>query len=147
MKKFIVLITVFCISCGIVNAGQRIQLSQLIGTWELLDNRYEDMFTIWNFSNRKLRSIAIYGLINDTLKLEKDYYLSTGIPLRYDSTLVGKVKSGTHIIYYAKNRKIVRSYEIVSLKNDVLTLRYYAEKAIGRDAGYVTKVFRRISSR
>lgn len=50
-------------------------------------------------------------------------------------------------IYYAKIRKIVRSYEIVSLKNDVLTLRYYAEKAIGRDAGYVTKVFRRISSR
>ena len=113
MKKFIVLITVFCISCSFVNAGQRIQLSQLIGTWELLDNRYKDMSTIWNFSNRKLRSVAIYGLINDTLKLEKDYYLYMGIPLRYDSTLVGKVKRGTHIIYYAKMRKIVRSYEIV----------------------------------
>ena len=147
MKKFIVLITVFCMSCGFVNAGQRIQLSQLIGTWALLDDRYEGESTKWKISDQGLRKYVTYQILNKTSISEKEYYLSTGIPDSYDSTLVGKVKSGTHIIYYAGIRKAVRYFEIVSLKNNILTLRYYTEKAIGRDAGYVTKVFRRISSR
>ena len=145
MKKFIVLITVFVISCGFVNAGQRIQLNQLIGTWELLDDRYEGEYVKWEISNQRLRKYRTYQILNKTSIYEKEYYLSTGIPQRYDSTLVGKVKSGTHIIYYAGIRKTIRYFEIVSLQNNILTLRYYTEKAIGREAGYVTKVFKRIS--
>ena len=145
MKKFIVLITVFVISCGFVNAVQRIQLNQLIGTWELLDDRYDGEYVKWEISDKKLRDITTYQLINKTSILETEYYLSTGIPQRYDSTLVGKVKSGTHIIYYAGIRKTIRYFEIESLQNNILTLRYYTEKAIGREAGYVTKVFKRIS--
>ena len=145
MKKFIVLITVLVISCGFVDAGQRIQLNQLIGTWELLDDRYKDTSEKWIISDKMITTIRNYKIINETLKFEKKFYLSTGIPLRYDSTLVGKVKSGTHIIYYAKMLKIIRSYEIVSLKNDILTLKYYHEKSIGRDEGYDFKVFKHIS--
>ena len=145
MKKFIVLITVLVISCGFVNAVQRIQLNQLIGTWELLDDRYDGEYVKWEISDKKLRDITTYQLINKTSILETEYYLSTGIPQRYDSTLVGKVKSGTHIIYYAGIRKTIRYFEIESLQNNILTLRYYTEKAIGREAGYVTKVFKRIS--
>ena len=146
MKKFIVLITVFVISCGFVNAGQRIQLNQLIGTWELLDDRYKDTSEKWIISDKMITTIRNYKIINETLKFEKKFYLSTGIPLRYDSTLVGKVKSGTHIIYYAKMLKFIRYYEIASLKNDILTLRYYHEKSIGRDEGYDFKVFKRTYS-
>ena len=145
MKKFIVLITVFVISCGFVNAGQRIQLNQLIGTWELLDDRYEGEYVKWEISDKKLRDITTYQLINKTSILETEYYLSTGIPQRYDSTLVGKVKSGTHIIFFAKIRKIIRYYEIVSLENDILTLKFYCERAIGREAGFDTMKLKRIS--
>lgn len=119
MKKFIVLITVLVISCGFVNAVQRIQLNQLIGTWELLDDRYDGEYVKWEISDKKLRDITTYQLINKTSILETEYYLSTGIPQRYDSTLVGKVKSGTHIIFFAKMRKIIRYYEIVSLENNI----------------------------
>ena len=146
MKKFIVLITVFVISCGFVNAGQRIQLSQLIGTWELLDDDEKDVSIKWKFSDRNYRSITTYQLIDKTSMYEKDYYLSTGIPLRYDSTLVGKVKSGTHIILYSKvlNNNI-RYYEIVSLENDILTLKFYCERSFGRNAGYYTIMLKHIS--
>ena len=145
MKKFIILTVVFCMSCGFVNAGQRIQLSQLIGTWELLDDNGKDISTKWEFSDRKYRSVTKYQLINRTSMYEKDYYLSTGIPLSYDSTLVGKVKSGTHIILYSKILNNIRYYEIVSLKDDILTLRFYSERSFGRNAGCYNIMLKRIS--
>ena len=81
----------------------------------------------------------------DTSKYERFYYLSKGVPNVYDGSKVGKIGSGTHIIYYAKRRKKILSYEIVSLKGDTLTLSQYAPRAIGRNAGIVTIKLKRVS--
>ena len=65
-------------------------------------------------------------------------------PSKYVPSLIGQTKSGTHIIYYAEKRKIIQYYEVMSLKNDTLTLGYYADDAIGWSAGYVVLTFRRV---
>ena len=85
-----------------------------------------------------------FKLINEISTYSRPYYLFTGIPSKYVPSLIGQTKSGTHIIYYAEKRKIIQYYEVMSLKNDTLTLRYYADDAIGLSAGYVVLAFRRV---
>lgn len=146
MKKFLILFTVFVInSCLVGKAGTPIFRGQLIGEWTLLDDNYKDIYRKWRFTDGILTQILHYNSINKTEVLRKKYYLCSGVPLKCDSFLVGKVSYGTHIIYFSNKQKKIRYYEVLSLKNDTLTVRFYHERAIGREAGYDTIKLKRIS--
>ena len=145
MKKFLVLFIVFIISNSCVNSRMPISRSLLIGTWAVIDDNYKDISEKWDFTDSTLIQISYYKGIDKPIILRKMYYLCSEIPLRYDPSLVGKAKSGTYIAYYSKKQEVIKNYEFISLKNDILTLRYYHEMAVGCEAGYGTLILRRIS--
>ena len=144
MKKIFLLIT-FIVFCCTSKAGTSVLRSQLIGKWRLIDENYKDCIETWEFSEDAMTQSCEFKLINEISTYSRPYYLFTGIPSKYVPSLIGQTKSGTHIIYYAEKRKIIQYYEVMSLKNDTLTLRTYTEKTIGRLAGYVTLTLKRIS--
>lgn len=144
MKKIFLLLT-FIVFCSTIKAGTPVLRSQLVGKWRLIDENYKDCVETWEFSEDAMTQSCEFKLINEISTYSRPYYLFTGIPSKYVPSLIGQTKSGTHIIYYAEKRKIIQYYEVMSLKNDTLTLRTYTEKTIGRLAGYVTLTFKRIS--
>ena len=143
MKKIFLLIT-FIVFCCTSKAGTPVLRSQLVGKWRLIDENYKDCIETWEFSEDAMTQSCEFKLINDISTYSRPYYLFTGIPSKYVPSLIGQTKSGTHIIYYTEKRKIIQYYEVMSLKNDTLTLRYYADDAIGWSAGYVVLTFRRV---
>ncbi len=147
MKRILISFIALFVSINVSKAKVVVTLQQLEGTWVVIDPTYEDMSETCRFFNNQFAWTRQYDLRSrvETLTNNIQYYLSTGIPVRYDSTLVGKVKSGTHIIYYAPKRKLIKYYEIVSLKGDILTISYYAPRAVGRNAGTVTLTLKRVS--
>lgn len=147
MKKYIVIIIILMTFANISIARVNVTIQQLTGTWKVIDPAYDDFIETYGFSKKSMSWTRQYFFNSkvETYTNESHYYLSTGIPIRYDSTLVGKVKSGTHIIYYAPKRKLIKYYEIVSLKGDILTISYYAPRAVGRNAGTVTLTLKRVS--
>ena len=143
MKKIFLLIT-FIVFCCTSKAGTPVLRSQLVGKWRLIDENYKDCVNTWEFTGDTMKQTWKYKLIDAPSIYSRPYYLFTGIPSKYEPSLVGQTKSGTHIIYYAKKQKIIQYYEVMSLKNDTLTLRYYADDAIGWSAGYVGLTFLRV---
>lgn len=143
MKKLFTLILLLAF-CSTIKAGTPILLRQLVGKWKLIDENYKDCDEVWEFSENVMTQTCEFKLINEISTYSKPYYLFTGIPKKYAPSLVGQTKRGTHIIYYAEKRKIIKYYEVMSLKNNTMTLRYYAENAIGWSADYVTLNFRRV---
>ena len=144
MKKLFTLILLLAFCSGI-KAGTPILLSQLIGKWKLIDENYKDCVNTWEFTGDTMKQTWKYKLIDAPSIYSRPYYLFTGIPSKYEPSLVWQTRSGTHIIYYSKRRKKVLSYEIVSLKGDTLTLSQFAPRAIGRNAGIVTITLKRVS--
>ena len=144
MKKIFLLIT-FIVFCCTSKAGTPVLRSQLVGKWRLIDENYKDCIETWEFTGDTMKQTWKYKLIDAPSIYSRPYYLFTGIPSKYVPSLIGQTKSGTHIIYYAKKQKIIQYYEVMSLKNDTLTLRYYADDAIGWSAGYVVLTFQRVS--
>ena len=144
MKKIFLLIT-FIVFCCTSKAGTPVLRSQLVGKWRLIDENYKDCIETWEFSEDAMTQSCEFKLINDISTYSRPYYLFTGIPSKYEPSLVGQTRSGTHIIYYAEKLKRIKYYEVMSLKNDTLILRTYTEKTIGRLAGYVTLTLKRIS--
>lgn len=143
MKKIFLLIT-FIVFCCTSKAGTPVLRSQLVGKWRLIDENYKDCVNTWEFTGDTMKQTWKYKLIDAPSIYSRPYYLFTGIPSKYVPSLIGQTKSGTHIIYYAEKRKIIQYYEVMSLKNDTLTLRYYADDAIGWSDGYVVLTFRRV---
>lgn len=144
MKKIFLLIT-FIVFCCTSKAGTPVLRSQLVGKWRLIDENYKDCIETWEFSEDAMTQSCEFKLINEISTYSRPYYLFTGIPSKYEPSLVGQTRSGTHIIYYAEKLKRIKYYEVMSLKNDTLILRTYTEKTIGRLAGYVTLTLKRIS--
>ena len=124
-----------------------VTLQQLQGKWQCTEDTYNEDTEMWTFKKTSftVEYKYVYKDKVDTSKYEMFYYLSKGVPNVYDGSKVGKIGSGTHIIYYAKPRKKILSYKIVSLKGDTLTLSQYAPRAIGRNAGIVTITLKRVS--
>ena len=143
MKKIFLLIT-FIVFCCTSKAGTPVLRSQLVGKWRLIDENYKDCVNTWEFTGDTMKQTWKYKLIDAPSIYSRPYYLFTGIPSKYEPSLVGQTRSGTHIIYYAEKLKRIKYYEVMSLKNDTLTLRYYADDAIGLSAGYVVLAFRRV---
>ena len=143
MKKIFLLIT-FIVFCCTSKAGTPVLRSQLVGKWRLIDENYKDCVNTWEFTGDTMKQTWKYKLIDAPTIYSRPYYLFTGIPSKYEPSLVGQTRSGTHIIYYAEKLKRIKYYEVMSLKNDTLTLRYYADDAIGWSAGYVVLTFRRV---
>ena len=143
MKKIFLLMT-FIVFCCTSKAGTPVLRSQLVGKWRLIDENYKDCIETWEFTGDTMKQTWKYKLIDAPSIYSRPYYLFTGIPSKYEPSLVGQTRSGTHIIYYAEKLKIIQYYEVMSLKNDTLTLRYYADDAIGLSAGYVVLTFRRV---
>lgn len=144
MKKFFTLILLLAF-CSAIKAGTPILLRQLVGKWKLIDENYKDCVNTWEFTGDTMKQTWKYKLIDAPSIYSRPYYLFTGIPSKYEPSLVGQTRSGTHIIYYAEKLKRIKYYEVMSLKNDTLILRTYTEKTIGRLAGYVTLTLKRIS--
>ena len=144
MKKIFLLIT-FIVFCCTSKAGTPVLRSQLVGKWRLIDENYKDCIETWEFSEDAMTQSCEFKLINEISTYSRPYYLFTGIPSKYEPSLVGQTRSGTHIIYYAEKLKRIKYYEVMSLKNDTLILRTYTEKTIGRLASYVTLTLKRIS--
>ena len=134
----------FIVFCCTSKAGTPVLRSQLVGKWRLIDENYKDCIETWEFTGDTMKQTWKYKLIDAPSIYSRPYYLFTGIPSKYEPSLVGQTRSGTHIIYYAEKLKIIQYYEVMSLKNDTLTLRYYADDAIGLSAGYVVLTFRRV---
>ena len=132
---------------NIAIAKVNVSIQELKGTWKVINPTYNDLIETFDFSNTSMSYTRQYSYNSktETYTNKSQYYLSTGIPVKYDSTLVGKVKTGTHIIYYLLKMKLIKHYEIVSLKNDTLTISYYVPRAIGRNAGTVTLTLKRVS--
>lgn len=146
MKKLLILI-ILIVSCNISKAETLVTLQQLQGMWQRTEDIYKVDTQTWTFKKTSfsVENKYVYRDKVDTSKYELSYYLSKGVPNVYDGSKVGKIGSGTHIIYYAEPRKKIMSYKIVSLKNDTLTISYYAPRAIGRNAGIVTITLKRVS--
>ena len=146
MKKLLILI-ILIVSCNISKAETLVTLQQLQGMWQRTEDIYKVDTQTWTFKKTSfsVENKYVYRDKVDTSKYELSYYLSKGVPNVYDGSKVGKTGSGTHIIYYAEPRKKIMSYKIVSLKNDTLTISYYAPRAIGRNAGIVTITLKRVS--
>lgn len=132
---------------NIAIAKVNVSIQELMGTWKVINPTYNDLIETFDFTKTSMSYTRQYSYNSkaETYTNKSQYYLSTGIPAKYNSTLVGKAKSGTHIIYYAKPRKKILSYKIVSLKDNTLTISYYAPRAIGRNAGIVTIKLKRVS--
>ena len=132
---------------NIAIAKTLVTLQQLQGIWQRTEDTYKVDTQTWTFKKASfiVENKYVYRDKVDTSKYEIFYYLSKGVPNVYDGFKVGKIGSGTHIIYYAKPRKKILSYKIVSLKGDTLTLSQYAPRAIGRNAGIVTITLKRVS--
>ena len=146
MKKSIILIVLMAFA-NIAIAKTLVTLQQLQGKWQCTEDTYNEDTETWTFKKTSftVEYKYVYKDKVDTSKYEISYYLSKGIPNVYDGSKVGKIGSGTHIIYYAKRRKKILSYEIVSLKGDTLILSQYAPRAIGRNAGTVIITLKRVS--
>ena len=144
MKKLFTLILLLAF-CSAIKAGTPILLRQLVGKWKLIDENYKDCVNTWEFTGDTMKQTWKYKLIDAPSIYSRPYYLFTGIPSKYEPSLVGQTRSGTHIIYYAEKLKRIKYYEVMSLKNDTLILRTYTEKTIGRLASYVTLTLKRIS--
>ncbi len=146
MKNLLMLIIVF-VSCNIVKSETLATLQQLQGKWQRTEKIYKVDTETWTFQKTSItvEDKYVYGNKVDTSKYELSYYLSKGIPNVYDSSKVGNIDTGTHIIYYSKLRKMILYYEIVSIKGDILTISHYAPRAVGRNAGTVTITLKRIS--
>ena len=144
MKKIFLLIT-FIVFCCTSKAGTPVLRSQLVGKWRLIDENYKDCVNTWEFTGDTMKQTWKYKLIDAPSIYSRPYYLFTGIPSKYEPSLVGQTRSGTHIIYYAEKLKRIKYYEVMRHKNDTLILRTYTEKTIGRLAGYVTLTLKRIS--
>lgn len=132
---------------NIAIAKTLVTLQQLQGIWQRTEDTYKVDTQTWTFKKASfiVENKYVYRDKVDTSKYEIFYYLSKGVPNVYDGSKVGKIGSGTHIIYYAKPRKKILSYKIVSLKGDTLTLSQYAPRAIGRNAGTVIITLKRVS--
>ena len=132
---------------NIAIAKTLVTLQQLQGIWQRTEDTYKVDTQTWTFKKTSfiVENKYVYRDKVDTSKYEIFYYLSKGVPNVYDGSKVGKIGSGTHIIYYAKPRKKILSYKIVSLKGDTLTLSRYAPRAIGRNAGTVIITLKRVS--
>ena len=132
---------------NIAIAKTLVTLQQLQGIWQRTEDTYKVDTQTWTFKKTSfiVENKYVYRDKVDTSKYETFYYLSKGVPNVYDGSKVGKIGSGTHIIYYAKPRKKILSYKIVSLKGDTLTLSQYAPRAIGRNAGTVIITLKRVS--
>lgn len=132
---------------NIAIAKTLVTLQQLQGKWQRTEDTYKVDTQTWTFKKASfiVENKYVYRDKVDTSKYEIFYYLSKGVPNVYDGSKVGKIGSGTHIIYYAKPRKKILSYKIVSLKGDTLTLSQYAPRAIGRNAGTVIITLKRVS--
>ena len=146
MKKSIMLMVLMAFA-NIAIAKTLVTLQQLQGMWQRTEDIYKEDTQTWTFKKASfiVENKYVYRDKVDTSKYEIFYYLSKGVPNVYDGSKVGKIGSGTHIIYYSKRRKKILSYEIVSLKGDTLTLSQYAPRAIGRNAGIVTITLKRVS--
>ena len=118
---------------NIAIAKTLVTLQQLQGKWQCTEDIYKVNTETWTFKKASfiVENKYVYRDKVDTSKYEIFYYLSKGVPNVYDGSKVGKIGSGTHIIYYAKPRKKIVSYKIVSLKDDTLTISYYTPRAIG----------------
>ena len=132
---------------NIAIAKTLVTLQQLQGKWQRTEDTYKVDTQTWTFKKTSfiVENKYVYRDKVDTSKYEMFYYVSKGVPNVYDGSKVGKIGSGTHIIYYAKPRKKILSYKIVSLKGDTLTLSQYAPRAIGRNAGTVIITLKRVS--
>lgn len=132
---------------NIAIAKVNISIQELMGTWKVINPTYNDLIETFDFTKTSMSYTRQYSYNSksETYTNKSQYYLSTGIPAKYNSTLVGKAKSGTHIIYYVQKKKLIKHYEIVSLKDNTLTISYYAPRAIGRNAGTVTIKLKRVS--
>ena len=146
MKKSIMLMVLMAFA-NIAIAKTLVTLQQLQGKWQRTEDTYKVDTQTWTFKKASfiVENKYVYRDKVDTSKYEIFYYLSKGVPNVYDGSKVGKIGSGTHIIYYTKPRKKILSYEIVSLKGDTLTLSQYAPRAIGRNAGTVIITLKRVS--
>lgn len=133
---------------NIAIAKVNISIQELMGTWKVINPTYNDLIETFDFTKTSMSYTRQYSYNSkaETYTNKSQYYLSTGIPAKYNSTLVGKAKSGTHIIYYVQKKKLIKHYEIVSLKDNTLTISYYAPRAIGRNAGTVTLTLKRVVS-
>lgn len=146
MKKSIMIMVLMAFA-NIAIAKTLVTLQQLQGIWQRTEDTYKVDTQTWTFKKTSfiVENKYVYRDKVDTSKYEIFYYLSKGVPNVYDGSKVGKIGSGTHIIYYAKPRKKILSYKIVSLKGDTLTLSQYAPRAIGRNAGTVIITLKRVS--
>ena len=146
MKKSIMIMVLMAFA-NIAIAKTLVTLQQLQGIWQRTEDTYKVDTQTWIFKKASfiVENKYVYRDKVGTSKYEMFYYLSKGVPNVYEGSKVGKIGSGTHIIYYAKPRKKILSYEIVSLKGDTLTLSQYAPRAIGRNAGTVIITLKRVS--
>lgn len=146
MKKSIMIMVLMAFA-NIAIAKVNISIQELMGTWKVINPTYNDLIETFDFTKTSMSYTRQYSYNSkaETYTNKSQYYLSTGIPTKYNSTLVGKAKNGTHIIYYAQKKKLIKHYEIVSLKDNTLTISYYAPRAIGRNAGTVTLTLKRVS--
>ena len=146
MKKIIIL-SFFIVSSISAMSEKYISLSQLEGTWQRIEDVYKLDTQIWKISKSMItiENKRVYSSNVEIFSQNIPYFLSVGIPQTYDSSSVGHINNGTHIIYYAPQRKLVRNYEIIKLNKNTLVLGYFTPRTIGRKAGTVTLTLKRVS--
>lgn len=98
MKKILSIIAL--ISSLSVNAQTTVTLSKLKNTsWNIERNGKIDTEDTYSFCNEKMLWYSSIGNSKD-LKFTYKYYLTSTLPTKYDSSLVGKNTKGCYIVRY-----------------------------------------------
>ncbi|MDE6151519.1 MAG: hypothetical protein K2G12_06005 [Prevotella sp.] len=100
---------------------ETVSLKQLSGTeWVQISPKCRNSYQIIGFSDSTFtRKITIRQILS-TWKFR--FYLSDGIPERFDSSRVGISDSGTHIVKYNSDSRSILCNKVISLHGDTLTL-------------------------
>ena len=127
-----------------------VSLKQLSGTeWVQVRPKCGDSYQIIGFSDSIFTRKITINKILSTWKFR--FYLSDGIPERFDFSRVGMSDSGTHIVKYDSDSRSILCNKVISIHGDSLTLFCKNEPSSSinniRDTVFVFKRLRPVSSK
>ena len=116
------LIFFLCISlCSVAQVC--VGVNQLNGTkWERVGPVYDNKEIYFEFTSSVMTDKVRYLKKNTVSEFKFYYYLSSSVPIAFDSMLVNKGTKGSFIVYYNHKLNKMYYYKIVSFTSDKLVL-------------------------
>ena len=116
------LIFFLCISlCSVAQVS--VGVNQLNGTkWERVGPVYDNKEIYFEFTSSVMTDKVRYLKKNTVSEFKFYYYLSSSVPIAFDSMLVNKGTKGSFIVYYNHKLNKMYYYKIVSFTSDKLVL-------------------------